>query len=141
MTYKQLAYEERIILITLKQQGLPIRAIARRLGRHFSTLYRELDRNRCDGVDTAYRAFSANRRAVARRRHSRRNRHYSNCDFILVRKLLMKKWSPEQIAGHLRRHRLISRLMSHETICQYIWRDKAESGSLQKYLRQSSRQR
>lgn len=141
MTYKQLTYEERIILITLKQQGLSIRAIAKRLGRHFSTLYRELKRNRCDGVDTAYRAFRANRRAVARRRRSRRNRHYSNSDFMLVRKLLLKKWSPEQIVGYLRRYKLMPRLMSHETIYQYIWRDKAEGGSLWEYLRQSSKQR
>ncbi len=141
MTYRQLTYEERIILITLKQQGLSIRAIASRLGRHFSTLYRELNRNRCDGIDTAYRAFKANRRAVARRRRSRRNRHYSDCDFRLVRKFLIKRWSPEQVVGHLRRHRLISRIMSHETIYQYIWRDKAEGGSLWEYLRQSSKQR
>ncbi len=31
--------------------------------------------------------------------------------------------------------------MSHETIYQYIWRDKAEGGFLWKYLRQSSKQR
>ena len=68
MTYVQLTYEERIILITLKRQGLSIRDIAHKLGRHFSTLYRELNRNRCNGVDNAYRAFRANRKTVARRR-------------------------------------------------------------------------
>jgi IS30 family transposase len=77
MRYKQLTYEDRIILITLKRQGLSIRDIANQLGRHFSTIYRELDRNRCNGVDTAYRAFKANRRAVARKRRSRRNSHYA----------------------------------------------------------------
>jgi IS30 family transposase len=31
--------------------------------------------------------------------------------------------------------------MSHETVYQYIWRDKAEGGSLWEHLRQSSKQR
>ena len=57
MTYKQLTYEERIILITLKQQGLSIREIGNQINRHASTIYRELKRNRCNGIDNAYRAF------------------------------------------------------------------------------------
>lgn len=141
MTYKQLTYEERIILITLKQQGLSIRNIAKQLGRHFSTLYRELSRNRCNGIDTAYRAFRANRRAVARRRRSRRNKHYCEADFKPIKTLLKRKLSPEQIIGYMRRSNLIDNKMSHETIYQYIWRDKQNGGNLWSYLRQSSKQR
>lgn len=141
MTYQQLTYEERIILITLKQQGLSIREIARRMSRHFSTLYRELARNRCKGVDNAYRAFKAHRRAVARRRRSRRNSHYTESDFIYVKKLLKKRLSPEQIIGYIRRLKLTNNNMSHETIYQYIWKDKNNGGSLWTYLRQSSKQR
>lgn len=141
MTYKQLTYAERIILITLKQQGLSIREIADHLGRHFSTIYRELSRNRCNGIDTAYRAFKANRRAVARRRRSRRNSHYTEADFKPVKQLLKQKLSPEQIIGYLRRHNLINNNMSHETIYQYIWRDKKNGGDLWMHLRQSSKQR
>lgn len=141
MTYQQLTYEDRIILITLKQQGLSIREIATKMKRHFSTLYRELKRNRCNGIDNAYRAFKANRRSIARRRRSRRNRHYGYSDFKIVRKLLRKKFSPEQIAGYIRRFNLMERQISHETIYQYIWRNKAEGGSLWTYLRQSAKQR
>ena len=141
MTYQQLTYEERIILITLKQQGLSIRDIARQINRHFSTVYRELDRNRCRGVDNAYRAFKANRRAVARRRRSRRNSHYTENDFSLVKKLLKQRLSPEQIIGYIRRLKLARNNMSHETIYQYIWRDKKNGGSLWTYLRQSTKQR
>lgn len=39
MTYQKLAYEERIILITLKQQGLSIKGIACQINQHFSTIY------------------------------------------------------------------------------------------------------
>lgn len=141
MTYTQLTYEERIILITLKRQGLSIRDIALKLGRHFSTLYRELNRNRCNGVDNAYRAFRANRKTVARRRRSRRNKRYTDEDFKPVIKLLKKKFSPEQIVGYMRRKNMVSHKMSHEIIYQYIWRDKKNGGNLWTHLRQSSKQR
>lgn len=141
MAYRQLTYEERVTLSTLKLQGLSIRAVAKVLGRHHSTLYRELDRNRCYFIDGAYRPSKAQRRTVARRRRSRRNKHYSNSYLRLVRKLLKKKFSPEQVVGHIRRFKLKQRVISHETIYRYIWKDKANGGDLWKSLRQSSKQR
>lgn len=135
MRYPQLTSEERVVLSTLKLQGLSIRKIAEHMGRHHSTLYRELDRNRCYHIDGAYRPSKAQRRTVARRRRSRRNRHYSDADFKPVRTLLRKKLSPEQITGYLRR--LNQPCFSHETIYQYIWRDKANGGNLWTHLRQS----
>lgn len=130
MSYIQLTYDERVTLSALMQQGLSIRDIADILGRHHSTLYRELDRNRCHITDGSYRPSKAHRRTRARRSRSRRNRHYSDRDFLLVRKLLRLKWSPEQIVGHIRRFKLMKKSMSHETIYQYIWRDKANGGNL-----------
>ena len=137
MTYQQLTYEERITFSTLRQQGLSVRDIANSLGRHCSTLYRELARNRCYIIDNAYRPSKAQRRTVARCRRSRRNRHYSHDDFKTVRWLLRKKLSPEQIAGFIRRFNLMDKRLSHETIYQYIWRDKAEGGDLWEHLRLS----
>ncbi len=78
---------------------------------------------------------------MARRRRSRRNRHYSELDFAIVRRFLRRQWSPEQIAGIIRRFKLMKRRMSHETIYQYIWRDKATGGQLWRQLRQASKQR
>lgn len=141
MDYIQLTYEERLTLSALKSQGLSIRKIADILGRHFSTLYRELARNRCYIIDGAYRPSKAQRRTRARRRRSRKHTQYTHDDFMLIRELLGKKWSPEQIVGHIRRFKLMKRSMSHETIYQYIWRDKANGGSLWKHLRQSPKQR
>ena len=40
--------------------------------------------------------------------------------------LLRKDWSPEQIAGRLRRRRHRQLFISHETIYGYIWDDLAE---------------
>jgi len=141
MTYRQLTSNDRYIMAALRKQGLSIQQVADHLGRHRSTLYRELARNRCDHIDGAYRASKAQRRAVARRRRSRRNQHYGEADFLLVRKLLRQKWSPQQIAGFIRRFHLMKRRISHETIYQYIWRDKAQGGGLWRYLRQSPKQR
>lgn len=141
MAYIQLTYEERVTLSALKLQGLSIRAIAEVLGRHFSTLYRELARNRCYIIDNAYRPSKAQRRTGARRRRSRRNQHYSKTYMQFVRKLLKQGFSPEQVVGYIRRFKLETRVISHETIYRYIWKDKAEGGDLWKCLRQSSKHR
>lgn len=139
--YKQLTSEERYTIACLKKQGVCIAEIAKTLERHRSTIYREVARNSCWVTDGAYRPSKAERRTRARRRRSRRNLHYSTNDFGLVRQLVKQCWSPEQIVGHIRRHGLMKRRLSHETIYRYIWRDKANGGDLWQYLRQSSKQR
>jgi IS30 family transposase len=141
MKYQQLTLEERLLISHLLKQGFNPSETARQMGRHRSTITRELARNRCDGIDNCYRYSRADRKAVARRRRSRRNRHYTDRDFAIVRRFLRKEWSPEQIVGIIRRSKLMKRRMSHETIYQYIWRDKAAGGKLWRYLRQSSKQR
>lgn len=141
MMYRQLTSHDRYIFAALKKQGLSISQIARHLGKHRSTLYRELERNSCHMIDGCYRPSKADRRTRTRRSRSRRNRHYTDEDFAFIRKLLRKLWSPEQIVGHIRRENLFERRISHETIYQYIWRDKAEGGNLWTYLRQSPKQR
>lgn len=141
MKYRQLTSEDRLILAALKRQGLSIRQIADHLGRHRSTIYRELSRNHYHPVNGWYCASKAQSRTVARRRRSRRNYQYTDDDFALVRACLRKQWSPEQIAGYLRRHRLQERCMSHETIYLYIWRDKVRGGDLWMNLRQSPKLR
>lgn len=141
MKYQQLTSNERYIISVLQKQGFNCSEIARMAGRHRSTISRELHRNRCRGVDQSYRWFRAQRRTVARRRRSRRNRHYTERDFAIVRRFLRKDYSPEQIVGIIRRFKLMKRRMSHETIYQYIWRDKRAGGQLWRHLRQSSKQR
>ena len=135
MKYQQLTLEERLLISHLLRQGFNPSEVARQMGRHRSTIARELARNRCDGIDNCYRYSRAHRRTVARRRRSRRNLHYSEQDFSIVRRFLRKQWSPEQIVGIIRRFRLMKRRMSHETIYQYIWRDKAVGGQLWRHLR------
>src|SRR5215207_2310344 len=138
MTYRQLSPAERYMLAALRRQGLNQSEIARSMGRHRSTVCREVRRNstRADGH---YRAFTAQERTNGRRSRSRRNRRFSSEDFALIDGLLRRQWSPEQVAGHLRRTGQL--LISHETIYRHVWRDKKEGGLLYTHLRGARKRR
>lgn len=137
MRYHQLTSEERYALSTLKKQGHSQSEIARSLKRHRSTICRELQRNtRKDG---GYRPFTAQERANGRRYRSRRNWRFTDREWRLVREQLTEFWSPEQIAGHLRKERRL--FISHETIYRYVWNDWLRGGSLRTCLRSSQKRR
>ena len=113
MTYYQITSEERYTIAALRREGFCSAEIARRLGRHRSTISREVRRNssRSDGC---YRPSKAIEKTNGRRSRSRRNQYFTKADFALVEKKLKADWSPEQISGHLRLHGKLS--ISHETI-------------------------
>jgi IS30 family transposase len=138
MTYRQLTPEERYMLAALRRQGLNKSQIARALGRHRSTVCREVRRNstRADG---RYRAFTAQERTNGRRSRSRRNSRFSAADFALIDELLCRQWSPEQVSGHLARSGLLS--ISHETIYRHVWKDKKQGGALYTHLRGARKKR
>ena len=138
MSYRQITYAERYTLGLLRRQGLSPAAIARVLGRHRSTILREIRRNRTRH-DGGYRPQLADWYARGRRSRSRRNQRFTRRDWRRVGRLLACKWSPEQIAGHLRRRRLLH--ISHETIYRYIWADKRAGGTLYMHLRGARKQR
>lgn len=119
---RYLSQDERIEIADLHRAGLGIRAIAARIGRSSSTISRELRRNgRKDG---GYRPFDAHRKAVARRARDHKRRLETNVELRgLVAELLGQRWSPSQIARHLRArypHDPSMRL-SHESIYQAIY--------------------
>jgi len=138
MTYHQLTPGERYMLAALRRQGCNQSQIARSLGRHRSTVCREVRRNstRADGH---YRAFTAQERTNGRRSRSRRNSRFTPGDFALIDELLRRQWSPEQVAGHLRR--LGQLLISHETIYRHVWGDKKDGGLLYTHLRGARKRR
>jgi len=136
--YRQITSGERYTLGALHTQGLSQAEIGRQLGRHRSTIGRELKRNRTR-YDGAYRPLKANEYTNGRRSRSRRNRQFGPVQFQLVEGLLRRQWSPEQVSGYLRRERLLE--ISYETIYLHVWRDKAEGGLLWKHLRCSLKHR
>jgi transposase, IS30 family len=137
MRYHQLTSEERYALSALRKQGLSQAAIGRALGRHPSTISRELQRN--SRKDGGYRPFTAGEMARGRLSRSRRNWQFDEQDWALVRSCLELCWSPEQIAGRLRRYRMLH--VSHESIYRYVWHDKRHGGSLYLFLRGSRKQK
>lgn len=137
MRYHQLTYEERYMIARLRVQQLSIPKIALALGRDRSTIWREVNRNKTNAGK--YEVQRAQEKTNGRRRRSRRNRQFSHQQFLLVLKYLRLDYSPEQIAGTLKRYGLLS--ISHETIYQYILADRRLGGTLYKHLRCATKQR
>lgn len=134
MAYHQITPAERYTLATLRKQvpALSNAAISRLMGRHRSTIGREIARNSTP-YDGAYRPSRAHEQANGRRSRSRRNSRFSAADWKLVVGLLRERLSPDQISGRLR---LECRLeISHESIYRFIRRDKKRGGQLFRLLR------
>jgi IS30 family transposase len=74
-TYRHLGLDQRRTLFRLVEARTPIGEIAQRLGRHPSTLYRELGRNRFRDGDRGFCGyFPLNAQDLARRRRQRRRK-------------------------------------------------------------------
>src|SRR5688500_18905402 len=138
MMYCQITFAERYSLGLLRQRGLAPAAIARVLGRHRSSIARELRRNRSHS-DSTYRPQLADWYARGRRSRSRRNTQFTDADWARVETLVREDWSPEQVAGRLRRDGILA--ISHETIYRYLWADKAAGGQLYQHLRGARKQK
>ncbi len=136
MMYRQITVAERYTLKVLQVQGYTPAAIARALGRHRSSITRELARNRTH-YDDYYRPQLADWYARGRRSRSRRNTRFTPADWARVDAWLGEDWSPEQIAGWCARFRLLA--ISHETIYRHIWLDKRRGGTLHVHLRRANK--
>ncbi len=130
--YPQITAHERYTLGTLRQLGYTAAAIARVLGRHRSTIGREVRRN-ATRFDGSYRPQLAHWYACSRRSLSRRNQRFTAADWLQVHARLREKWSPEQVSGRLRTEHQLR--ISHETIYRHIWADKRAGGTLHTHLR------
>ena len=130
-TYSQLSLEERYLLSAWKARGYSILKIAEFLGRHHSTIYRELRRNlRPSG---RYAAFVAHSYAKARNRKCHRGSHFSDKQWNRISDLISQKWSPEQVSNVLGQNGELS--ISVPTIYRHIKKDRRRGGSIFKSLR------
>ena len=117
-SYEHLTAEERSALMLMRAEGSSQRAIARNLGRSPSTISRELART--SSTAKPYDASRAGKRALSMRHEPRRSRKLApdTVLFAVMEDYLREGWSPEQIAGMLKRAFPDdpSRTVSHETI-------------------------
>jgi transposase, IS30 family len=127
-----LRLEERERLAVLKAEGLSLRAIAARLGRAASTMSRELRRNALPRG--GYRPVHAEGCYLERRqRPAVLERDAKLARF--VRERLLEGWTPEQIAGWLKRGEERGlRTVSTETIYAFIHRVGQKAEKLWKLL-------
>ncbi len=112
---------EREEIFLAQTRGEPTASIARRLGRHRSTIWRELKAN---GGQENYRPFQAQNRADHAARRTRRRWFETRPEvWAQVRVLLGLRWSPQQIAAWLRAEYPNNPhwWVSHETIYQAIY--------------------
>jgi transposase, IS30 family len=127
-----LRLEEREHLAVLKAEGLSLRAIAARLGRAASTVSRELRRNALPRggylpvhAEGCYR--ERRQRPAILERETKLGR--------LVRERRLEGWTPEQIAGWLKRGEERGlRTVSTETIYAFIHRVGQKAEKLWKLL-------
>ncbi|WP_223569217.1 helix-turn-helix domain-containing protein, partial [Agrobacterium tumefaciens] len=102
--YSQLTLADRRLLHRLVDQKVTINEMARRLGRHRSTIYREIRRNTFHDRDlpqyTGYFGTIADQLTRERRRRLRKLRRHPDLRADVIRQL-KARWSPEQIAGRL----------------------------------------
>lgn len=131
-SYQQLTYDERCQITALKERGDSPSQIARLLGRHRSSITRELKRNK---GEHKYQGRQADNRS--RQRRFRKPIKMTLQVKSLVEEKLKLQWSPEQISGRLEQEQSID--ISHETIYKHIWKDKRNGGSLYKHLRHSGK--
>ena len=119
-----------------KKRGDSCPTIARQLEVHRSTIYRELKRNK---GSRGYRFKQAQKKASNRRSQASSHRHkMTEATIQIIIEKIHLQWSPEQIAGFLKRERY-PKVISGETIYQYIWKDKKKGGMLYKHLRHNGK--
>jgi IS30 family transposase len=137
MAYKQLDYLKRCQIFGLWRAGHNQTKIAKELGVHKSTIGRELERNitfvRTSLGSWQYKPDYAQGYAERRRKAKPKQIKFTKNVEKFVREKLKEEWSPEQISGYAKRHKLFS--ISHERIYQFILDDKENGGELYKHLR------
>ena len=136
MSYTHLAQEERFLIHKHLQAGRSYSEIGRDLGRHHTTISREVKRNT---GGRGYRYKQANEFAKHRRsKASSVPRKMSEELWAMIKELLTREcWSPEQIAGRLALRGVVS--ISAKWIYDCIWADRADGGTLYQCLRRRGR--
>ncbi len=119
--------------------GLSIRAIARKLGRSMSSVWLETKRNSIKGE---YFPIAAHKLNLERNTNSRKKnalKNYKIWDYVVDK--LRWGWSPEQIAGRLRKHNHDQTIICPETIYRYIYSPQGRKEDLREYLARAHKKR
>lgn len=135
MSYKHITPDQRNELSALKRTKIKQKEIAQILGKDRTTIYRELIRNQ--NKNEKYDAKTAKQKTKERRiKSNQRFRKIENNKWIrsYIIKKLKKYWSPEQIAGRIKKKwpKDKSRQIGKDSIYDFIYTERKD---LVKYLR------
>lgn len=132
--YQHVTRDQRSQIYALKSMELSLRDIAKKIGKNVSSISREISRN--TGL-RGYRISQADAQSCERRSNASRTPKKLTDELKTeIDSKLLEEWSPEQISG---RFKLDEISISHESIYQYIWKDKRAGGQLYKHLRHSGK--
>lgn len=136
--HTKLTAKERDMIAVWIGGGIKLREIARRLGRSASTISDEVKRNNYQGHYVAIHAQSVTeqRKLEARKRHPLKDK----ATYTYVFKKLENGWSPEEIAGRLKR-KTGETVICHETIYAFIYAEENRDKKLFEYLPRKQKKR
>lgn len=142
MPYQHFSSDERDRLQQLLYRGYRIATIAIELKRHYSSIYRELQRNRCS---IGYISGKAHLKSIERRLNARPKPKRDDSRLMQeIESRLEQDHSPEQISGRLRLEYpgMPSFHVSHETIYKHVYeRIRLGATELKSHLRQGRKNR
>ena len=129
MAHTELDLRERRAIEDMLNAKVPVSKIAVEIGRHRSTVFREIKRNKFVDEElpnlNGYYGMTAQRSALDRRGRRRNLVRFSDLRQHVITQLKIG-WSPEQIAGRLQRDGQLLRV-SHETIYAYVYSPDGQS--------------
>ncbi len=142
--YSRLTLADRRRLHHLVAAKAPVNEMARQLGRHRSTIYREITRNTFRDRELpdydGYYSTVAHDISRDRRRRLRKLRRYPALRTEIINQL-EAHWSPEQIAGRLQSDGFARIRACKETIYRFIYSKEDYARGLYQYLPEARRKR
>lgn len=141
MSYTHLTAKDRYVISHLHNQ-MSYREIARRLGRHHTTISREIKRNK--PLHSTYWYYVIERDVELKRHTARCFRRQNYIALVeYVEDKLKLDWPPEAISARLKLDYPNDERMrvSHETVYRWIYLDATEGGNLHQHLRRRHKKR
>jgi transposase, IS30 family len=141
MSYTHLTARDRYVISHLNGM-MSCREIARRLGRHHTTIIREIKRNK--PPHSTYWYYFIERDVELKRHVARCFRRQSHVPLVeYVEDKLRLDWPPEAIAAKLKLDYPDDERMriSHETLYRWIYLDALQGGDLHQHLRRRHKKR
>ena len=136
MTHTELDLRERRAIEDMLNAKVPVSKIAAEIGRHRSTVYREIKRNYFTDDElpylTGYYGMNAQKYASDRRVRRRKLIRLDDLRYHVIARLKIG-WTPEQIAGRLGYDDHPVHI-SHETIYAYVYSAEGQSEQLARHL-------